>query len=973
MTLTTERFDEFFRAFFEYRNGSPMDPFPWQTRLANDLADDRWPDCIDLPTASGKTSVIDIAVFTLACQASQPVDKRTVGRRIFFTVNRRVIVDEAFDRSRDLAKALIKAEHENDPGILGEVARALRSVNEQQNKDMAPPLDIAQLRGGVYRDGAWARSLTQPMVVCTTADQLGSRLLFRGYGVSDGMKPIHAAFCACDSLVLLDEAHVTKAFSQTMHLLTKYQTLRSDKSASIHAMKFVQMTATPAGQINNRFSLDDADLANATLERRQKAGKPAVLVKLDNKKSIVGEVVTRATNALSDTRKAIGIIVNRIQAAREIHAKLAAKFPPEDVHLVIGRMRPLDRDTLQSQLRTLVGPDRPPVLDKPVLIVATQCLEVGADYDFDALITECASIDALRQRFGRLNRGGRPIEVIAAIVTNDEATKGEDPIYGDAIKHTWEWLLSQKDAADSVDFGIAAFKPLWADVEANRATYLDEKCPKPLLSPAPNAAVLLPAHLDALCQTNPQPVPSPDVSYFIHGPQRDNAEVNVCWRADLGDIKALWAEVVTMLPPTSPECMTVPLYALAKWMRQQKSVADADVAIASELETKEDNDKSPPDRDILIWRGKNDSFATARPDDLRPGDTVIIPAVEAYHDSLSLGHIPPRADGTIPFDIAEAAIAEARRQRIVRVHPTIHPDLNVELMNYARSDKLSLTRRQIRNLVGALAKDFTTGPEEMDYPHPEGSPKPGIVLRFNALLPQSDPLILPTADDDEEASSDSAKQVPLADHLADVGRQIRVTLAQLSPGQATTLGISADLHDLGKADLRFNAMLAGITPYEAIERKLLAKSGQRGLSQAERAEQARRAMLPQGFRHEMLSMQIVENFYDRLVPVGAVDRDLLLHLLGSHHGHARPFAPVVIDEAHDETRSVEVSGITVTPEQRRSWPPAHRLDSGVAERFWDLTRKHGWWGLAWLECILRLADQQASASDQTNKPEGVAK
>ena len=128
-------------------------------------------------------------------------------------------------------------------------------------------------------------------------------------------------------------------------------------------------------------------------------------------------------------------------------------------------------------------------------------------------------------------------------------------------------------------------------------------------------------------------------------------------------------------------------------------------------------------------------------------------------------------------------------------------------------------------------------------------------------------------------------------------------------------------------------------------------------------------MLPPGFRHEMLSMQIVENFYDQLVPDGAVDRDLLLHLLGSHHGHNRPFAPVVIDETDDETRSVEVSGIAITPEQRRSWPPAHRLDSGVAERFWDLTRKHGWWGLAWLESILRLADQQASASEQMNQPE----
>jgi CRISPR-associated endonuclease/helicase Cas3 len=1001
MSLTPQRFGEFFHAVYGYS------PFPWQERLATDLADGNWPDCIDLPTASGKTSVIDIAVYTLACQASgMPRDRMNdfrVGRRIFFTVNRRVIVDEAFERARRLAQKLLDA----NGGIVKDIADALRSINESGHQPNVPPLDVAQLRGGLYRDNRWARSLTQPMVVCTTADQLGSRILFRGYGVSDSMKPVHAALCACDSLVLLDEAHVTKAFCQTMQLLPRYQALH----LAAPSMRFVQMTATPAGTIARRFELDQADIAHPVLQRRQQAAKLVTLIKLEKKKPIASECVKQAVAALTDTRKAVGVIVNRVQTARDIAAELKREIIARtkkdrafdaDVELVIGRMRPIDRDDLQARLRTLVGPGRPKVLPKPLFVVATQCLEVGADYDFDALITECASIDALRQRFGRLNRTGRPIDAFACIITNDDSINNSDPIYADAIAHTWKWLDSAKDTPGQVNFGVAAFKARWDPVaEAGDETATVAERAK-MLSPSPDAAVLLPAHLDALCQTQPQPMPSPDVSLFIHGPQRDMAEVSVCWRADLGEDSTEWAEIVRLLPPTSPECMTVPLHAARRWMIGQvdKTAIDADVPIEQQESSVDGSPKADAHRHVLVWRGRNESFATSSPTDLRPGDTLVIPTSDL--SSYLLGHIPTaptdlelspdgaetpedsakrKLERLAEIDVAERATRLSKRRVVIRACEAIPgreqlrqlkvDGLRREVKAIVSTDR-SLTEdhraRILKTIEGRFDRHLYRTPND---DAPETRTDEAIEFRSLLDVPDSLEMTLPDDDDADDALSEQTAVRSLDDHSADVARQLQAALGQLPTGDLATgdlptgglaraLHASAVLHDLGKADLRFQAMLAGVTPYDAMMRNTsLAKSDGIRRTQAERNTIFERAMYPRGFRHEMLSVQLIEHLN---LAAEIEHRDLLLHLVAAHHGHARPFAPVCIDDATDaEQLTVNLKHGVVDGNTRQQFTPAHRLDSGIAERFWELTRKHGWWGLAWLEAILRLADQQASA------------
>jgi CRISPR-associated endonuclease/helicase Cas3 len=919
MSLTPKNFKEFFETLYG------KNPFPWQCRLVEELHDEKWPDCIDLPTASGKTSVIDVLVYTLATQAIRPVQDRTTGRRIFFTVNRRVIVDEAYQRSIDLAYALKVAQN----GIVKEVADALRTIGG----DLDLPLDVAVLRGGVYCDAMWIRNLVQPTIVCTTADQFGSRLLFRGYGVSPGMQPIHAAACACDSVVLLDEAHVTKGLAQTLRLVQKYQGFQP-------GLRFVELTATPSQPPKTPFKLNDKDLEHPILSDRLTASKPATLRCVANK-SLASEIAKNAIVAVNEERKAIGIIVNRIQTARDVF-DLLSKTHSKSVHLVIGRMRPLDRDDMQKELRGVVGPERPEVLREPVFIVATQCLEVGADYDFDALITECASIDALRQRFGRLNRKGRSLSVYGSVITTEGALKTDDPVYGPALKETWSWL-TESDRTE-FDFGVLAFTKYW--------DLLDQDRKDKLVNTAPNAAVLLPVHLDALCQTNPSPLPTPDVSLFIHGPNRDNAEVNVCWRADLGDNPSHWPSIIGMVPPSVLECMTVPLRSLRRWMRFEDQPVDADVAVDVEEIARDAARKRRP---VICWRGVDDAIVTDNPSLIFPGDTVVIPAPD--ESSLVLGHIPKKNE-EIAYDLAEEAAAKSRLQRIVRIHPAVHSELFSRFTGYFAAND-SISKPEIREMLGGLAEGMTKGPEEVFYPDARG-----VLLRFNQPLPKQDwKQQSGFVDDGSDSTTDSTKSVLLKQHLQDVVDCAKKTVEKLECNQlANPLLTAAALHDIGKADLRFTAMLAGVTPYEVLGRPALAKSGENWITRKERIERQNRAMLPVGFRHEAVSVQWVEQHTDLLDQISPEHRELVLHLIASHHGYARPFFPVCLDEPSDtELLTIAWDRGIVNPQMRQSWIPSHRVDSLVAERFWKQVRTHGWWGIAYIESLLRLADQQASS------------
>lgn len=1032
-----------FPAFYEALHGYP--PFPWQTLLAERVIREGWPAAIDLPTGSGKTAAIDIAIFALAVQADLPAAERTAPRRIFFVVDRRIVVDEAYERAREIANRLALPDSE----VVARVAARLEGLAGADPG--ATPLAVTRMRGGIARDDGWVRSLVQPAVITSTVDQLGSRLLFRGYGRRPEVAAVDAALTGNDALIILDEAHCAVPFSQTLRAVARYRSSAWARRPVRTPFRTVIMSATPpdgtpADEVFPNPALREAALDSPLLRERIEASKPAELVVARTPRrprkgeaGLRGERVTddplvltaadRALKLAAGGRRRIAVMVNRVATARAIVDSLrtanteaeGAGVPGEvvpEVVLMTGRMRPLDRDQLVRRWEdALKSSYSPAELARPVIVVATQTLEVGADFSFDALITECASLDALRQRFGRLDRLGRYGDATAAILIRRQQVRTpeqiarleareqtDDPVYGNALAETWNWLSKKAEEHDSgvpvVDMGIAAFDALLPTDRTERRTLLAR-----LSAPVLDSPVLFPAHLDLLAQTSPRPSPDPDVSVFLRGPQEGEPDVSIVFRRDL-DPEAVqgrgatplgenWNEALTLLPPSSQEAFTLPLSLVRRWL----SEGEADTSALHDLEAPVEVDEGESGRrrlPVVLWRGRDRSVALPTGAEIRPGDLIVVPAA---------GGVPAAFAGAVQIegdegalDIAEAAHHRAGDRVALRVNSAVlapwraHPGV-AALLEWAAEPDRELERDDLEDRLRAVAEvdraiddgnamgpvvpelpewliaaatELSEGCEVIEYPKSAGG---GYLLRRRAQRRgrrQPDPTPFehdPFADADDLVSA-ALDRISLGAHLQDTAALARAAVeGTVDPDLAGAVVRAAELHDLGKLDPRFQQMLHGGNELAAhLDPVPLAKSPVMPTSMRARRRARELAGLPQGFRHELLSTQLVERYAD--LPDEPTTRELILHLIATHHGYCRPFAPVLRDPDPPgvELEGFELAATFVGAEERAGWTSPHRLDSGIADRFWSLIGEFGWWGLAYLEAVVRLADWAASAA-----------
>jgi CRISPR-associated endonuclease/helicase Cas3 len=946
-------FDRSFSDFlFAVRGYRPM---PWQAALAAQVLKEGWPAGIGVPTSLGKTATIDIAVWAIARESHLEPSARLHPTRIYYAVDRRLLVDEASEKSEELARLL------NDPSslvceealdvplrvaVLKEAAAALLGRCNGLPSDDSGPLYVSSMRGG-RQLGFRPPHPAKPAILCTTIAMYASRLLFQGYGVSQGLAPIDAALAGSDSLVLLDEAHLSPAMFELFGRLPlcdassagilrlpnrferNFTSVFSGRSFRDRA-KLVSLSATGASD-GSAFMLGESDYLDARVLQRIEAAKPTELRECTTG-SLAKQLATRCLELLdevSEARSAL-IFVNSPVTAQKVIRELTASKKDVETLLLTGQLREYDADLARSALLGIGGirSGRKEEPTRRLVVVATQTLEVGADIDVDVMVSELAGHSAVIQRLGRLNRRGDRPWARASLWFVEDAKPGG--LYGDEIQQVRDAL----NRAGAITGQVNLAPRFVADVLGQGA------------QPTANTAQLLPVHLWEWAKTSTYDPTVAPVELFFAGRDDPDFTVSIAWRSEVS-----FGDLVPTL--SERETLEVRLDFVREFLKQ-------------------------PGVDEL-WGRYNPTQKSVEkfdPIELRPGMYLIF-------DSLAGGYSPKEGwtgqrakPGGSVLDMSPLI-----RRSMLLTAATLE---NLFLLNKARiSDEQSRMLKALGDLLDEqevgdvdwenLEKTFVSLwssfskheiLEQKDSDDPIAA-KPNDVGELFAGLRSIIPELY-LADNHFEVrwpqaefgkrrarldyfdglSVDADKLVELPEHLRSVEQIARVLADCLgvSVGLAQAVQLAARFHDLGKADLRFQEVLGnpGSIPW--------AKSMIR--SSDVKAKQKRPTGWPKGSRHELLSVQLL----DAWIAGGAeiADVDLVRHLILSHHGHGRPWC-LAPGKAGEFATSFSLDGDHFDAPTNPSL-----CDLDQPRRFRTLNEKYGYWGLALLECIVRQADHLVS-------------
>lgn len=342
-------------------------------------------DCTLLiaPTGSGKTE----AAFLWAHRQNQ----RRAFSRLFYTLPYQASMN-AMERR---LKATVFQDHEALVTI--QHSRALlRHYQDYMEADSgASPRDAtkaAQFRQDKARLNVFPVQVFSPYQMLKVAFQL------KGY----------EAFLLdyTDAVFIIDEIHAYEPERLAL-IVTFIGWLRVHFGA-----RFLVMTATLAPMVRHvlyqALHLTTADEINADAATFAQSQRHRVRL---HDADLMTQADTLVAAALNNGGQTVLVVCNQVRRAQALYAEIQTRVTQDQAtaladHLMLlhGRFNGQDRQAKEQRLEQWAGVGTTARV-RACIVVATQVVEVSLNVDFDTLYSDPAPLEALLQRFGRVNRG----------------------------------------------------------------------------------------------------------------------------------------------------------------------------------------------------------------------------------------------------------------------------------------------------------------------------------------------------------------------------------------------------------------------------------------------------------------------------------------------------------------------------------------------------------------------------------------
>lgn len=897
-----------FAALTAEDNGEGYPPFRWQMRLLRHFLDNNLPSAVDIPTGLGKTAVMALWLIARARGADLP-------RRLVYVVDRRAVVDQASRFAEQLR-------HNMPPAF-----------KEHLFGDAEGNLPISTLRGGFADNREWLEDPSKSAIVVGTVDMVGSRLLFEGYGVSRGMRPYHAGLLGADTLVVLDEAHLCPPFEALLRQIEKGRDNKfgpqSHTESVVPPFRLMSLSATgresSEDDTSQIFRLEDDDRLEQVVQQRLTAKKRLMLNNLADTKELKKSIAERAVALVSDNEPAKVIVYCNLRSdALDIKKDIDKRLGKDScvaTELLVGGRRVYERQLLVNWLAEhgYFGGATPG--EKPAILIATSAGEVGIDIDADHMLCDLVPYERMVQRLGRVNRRGdneQPSTIDVFVTPSPE--KEPDEVLANCCDTLKKLPINELNGHDASPEAIVELKKEHPELVEQATT------------PPPFYPELTRPLLDAWSMTSMKTHEGrPEVAPWLRGWQdNEPPQTSIVWRKYLpwsyssnvaeNKIKAIVTEFFRKAPIYAIEKVEVPADRALEWLSGRA---------AEILKRNQDNVLIPGDSIVAIVIDHSGDYIDGTAMSINSLNDLGKPKSKlSSHEKREHGRLVRCfSEGTLVVDSRISGLQDGMLEKSYNDEvPTA--DSSEEWMGLTEdtSQDMGITRPVVKFRVREVGPtddgeglNVPSGDKDWQHIHSFETDfdANGSVTSGLAIFKWHDDVT------DEDSRSILSRPQSLQDHAKDVSSQVRNIAERLDlpDEEVEALSIAGKLHDDGKSAQRWqdamNAPSDG-RPY--------AKTSGGG-----------NWRLLEGYRHEFGSLLKAEQ-----AQLPSTTRDLVLHLIASHHGYARP---TISYAACDEEGP----------------PSLLKSKAGdAALRYARLLKKYGPWGLAWRETLLRSADQIAS-------------